>query len=424
MTRLNPKWNSIAILGAGGKMGRGIALLILKAQCNTQCAIHCIDPSKSALKELKIYLTQQLEKATEKDRQLPTDYPERCLQNAHFSTDITSAGGCTLALEAASENLELKIKLLSQLRTIAAPDCDIFTNTSSLPICELDEAAQLQGRLLGFHFYNPPPVQRLVELIRSTRTKDEVHSRGIELGHALGKTLVPSNDVAGFIGNGHFMRDLLFACGLVTELTPLYGLASSLVLIDNVSRDFLVRPMGIFQLADYVGLDVCQRILEVMNERIPHETLHSDLLDQLLSAGIKGGQDVNGAQKDGIFTYIKGTRSSIYDLDRGSYVEMSADTDSLGALPSSWKPWKELLKQDDRLERIREYFTDLSQSTSLGMDLAARYLAASEKIAQELVDKEVAASLEDVGQVLKLGFFHLYGPEEKLSELFPDKARG
>jgi len=118
--------------------------------------------------------------------------------------------------------------------------------------------------------------------------------------------VVPSRDVAGFIGNGHFMRDMLHGMAEVERLGREMPFPQAVYCVNRVSQDFLVRPMAIFQLSDYVGLDVCQCILKVMDPRLPGEGLKSPLLERMLSLGVKGGQDHDGSQKDGLLSYEKG----------------------------------------------------------------------------------------------------------------------
>jgi len=159
----------------------------------------------------------------------------------------------------------------------------------------------------------------------------------------LRKIIVPANDIAGFIGNGHFMRDILHGISEVQRLSEEFSFPEAVYMINKVSQDFLIRPMGIFQLIDYVGLDVCQCILNVMNDRIPGESLHSPLLDRLISMGVRGGQYPNGSQKDGILQYQKGRPSGVFDPETQDYVAFSDTTatcdETLGPLPESILPW-------------------------------------------------------------------------------------
>ena len=166
-----------------------------------------------------------------------------------------------MIFDAVPEDLDLKLRLLKKTAGKNRTRPWLFTNTSSIPIDELDAKAGLGGRIMGVHFYNPPAVQKLVELIRAKTTKGEVAEFAELFAKNLRKTVVRSRDRAGFIGNGHFMRDLLHAIGEAERLAGTMPLAEAIYTVNRVSQDFLVRPMGIFQLIDYVGLDVCQRIL-------------------------------------------------------------------------------------------------------------------------------------------------------------------
>ena len=136
-------------------------------------------------------------------------YVDDVLALVRPTTRLESANDATLVFEAVNENPALKVKLLSQIAAENAQAPWFFTNTSSIPIHELDDAVKLGGRIVGFHFYNPPAVQKLVEVIRADSTLPEVGEFAQQFAKRLRKTVVPSHDVAGFIGNGHFMRDAL-----------------------------------------------------------------------------------------------------------------------------------------------------------------------------------------------------------------------
>jgi 3-hydroxyacyl-CoA dehydrogenase len=127
------------------------------------------------------------------------------------STEMNATAEAKLIFEAVFEDEKLKIDLLGKARTIADPDAWYLTNTSSIPIGGLDQKLELGGRIVGYHFYNPPAVQKLLELITSENTLPELEKAGAALAKRLGKKVFPANDIAGFIGNGHFMRDGLHA---------------------------------------------------------------------------------------------------------------------------------------------------------------------------------------------------------------------
>jgi 3-hydroxyacyl-CoA dehydrogenase len=435
-----------AVLGAGGKMGSGIAWVVLKAMADADAQAHgvpgsgryelvLIDGDRTAFPRLREYLRGQLRKSAEKNisvlRQWAKDradliengeiidaYVEGALAMARFGAEAAEAAGGKLVFEAVYEDLVLKRNLYAALKARCAPDTIFLTNTSSIPISLLDESVGLNGRILGFHFYNPPAVQKLVELIPGRRTRPEVAALGRELGQAFGKIIVPSRDVAGFIGNGHFIRELLFAMGKYRALRRDWSGPEAWYILNRATQDFLIRPMGIVQLMDYVGLDVFHMIAKVMREHLPHggSAFTDETLDALLAAGIKGGQRGSGEQKDGVFRYERNKPAGI--LSDSGYVPLAepgrfAKADAwLGAPPAGHFPWPVLAKDPAKSAKLKAYFAALSHADGNGARLAREFLDHSRAVAQGLVRDGVAASLEDVGQVLKLGFFHLYGPAE------------
>lgn len=248
-----------------------------------------------------------------------------------------------------------------------------------------------------------------------------------EIARRLGKTAVPSRDIAGFIGNGHFVRDALHAIGEVERLhaPPDTSACSAefeaIYALNKVSQEGLLRPMGIFQLIDYVGLDVFSSIMQVMARHIDverttssfKETFHADLIDRMLSKKVLGGQHPDGSQKDGFFQYKGRQLTGVYALDQEAYISLQngamVRTDrALGAL--GIVGWKELLNAPDRAQKLRDHFGRLASLDTLGARLTMAYLSASRRIGEKLVSDGVAESPEDVNTVLISGFGHLYGP--------------
>ena len=232
---------------------------------------------------------------------------------------------------------------------------------------------------------------------------------------------MPSRDHAGFIGNGHFMRDLLHATGEVERLQKEMSFVQAVYTVNRVSQEFLVRPMGIFQLVDYVGLDVCQCILRVMNERLPDENLHSALLDRMLEQGVRGGQRHDGSQKDGFLRYEQGKPVAAYRPETREYVPFATfqeEADArIGPLPQPAVAWKTAVRSPDRGKVLGPFFGALREMKTPGARLAERYGARSREIGLQLVKDGVAASAEDVNRVLTTGFFHAYGP---INDYFPE----
>ena len=431
---------NVSVLGAAGKMGSGILLLTAVEMADislkpenkgkTFC-LNAIDVSHAGLAGLMKYLNVQVRKMAEKKtvllRQLYADrddlienediisaYIFDVLNIVRPVTTIESAFESNLVFEAIIENLELKTKIFTQIHE-KNKNAWFFTNTSSIPIHILDERAGLNGNILGFHFYNPPAVQRLVELITIKTNNQEIIDFANAYAKALRKVVVPSNDYAGFIGNGHFMRDALHGIHEVQNLSKEMPYVEAVYSINKVSQDFLVRPMGIFQLIDYVGIDVVRFIMNVMNPHLLNEDLHSDLLDKLFDMGVKGGQNSDGSQKDGFLKYDRGRPIGVFNPETKKYVDIasfqSKCDERLGALPGSWKPWKTVNFSRGAKEGIlTAYFKELAAMQTMGAKLAKTYHARSMDIGNQLVSSGVANNADDVNTVMLTGFYHAFGP--------------
>ncbi|MFH1502152.1 MAG: 3-hydroxyacyl-CoA dehydrogenase family protein [Candidatus Eisenbacteria bacterium] len=438
---LDTRLERVAVLGAAGKMGSGIALLLAAEMAMQKIkpenkdrtyVLHAIDVSDDALCGLISYLKPQLTKVAEKSIVALRDayagrvdlvenydiidaFVGEAMSVVRPSSKLESVAGSRLIFEAIIEDKNIKIDVLSKLDAIC-PDAYYLTNTSSIPITVLDEGVGLRGRIIGYHFYNPPAVQKLLELISSRRTLPEVVEMGTALARRLRKKVFLANDIAGFIGNGHFMRDILHATQEAGLLAGELGETGAIYAMNRVSQDYLIRPMGIFQLIDYVGVDVCRFIMQVMTEHIEGEVLKDGLLERMAAAGVMGGQFADGSQKDGVLKYEKGRPSGVYDLAKGEY-RMFADGDwtkkvdaKLGPLPEGHAAWRSLLMDPKKDEKLSAYFANLASSSAFGAGLASAYLVRAKEIAEKLVADGVANSADDVNGVMTNGFYHLYGP--------------
>ncbi len=431
---------NVAVLGAAGKMGSGIVLLtamemtdlsLLPENKSKTFTLNAVDVSREALSGLIGYLRGQVKRAAEKktvalrkvyahredlveNEQIINQYVDDVLAVVRPTTRIEATADANLVFEAVNENIDLKLMLYDKVRQVNNSEPWFFTNTSSIPISELDARAGLNGRIIGFHFYNPPAVQKLVEVIEGKTTLKQLSEFASEYAKKMRKTVVPSNDIAGFIGNGHFMRDMLHGISEVERLVGEFSFVEAVYMINRVSQEYLVRPMGIFQLTDYVGLDVCQGILKVMDERIVGEALHSPLIDRLVAMGVKGGQFSNGAQKDGFLQYSKGRPTGIFDPETKAYVPISSIQETcdakLGTLQQTPPAWKKMLTMRDRSPELDKHFAVIRSSDTLGAELARRYGKRSCEIGLKLVSDGVAANADDVNKVLLTGFYHVYGP--------------
>ena len=446
---LDTRLQNVTVIGAGGKMGSGIATLVLTEMMrlslmpehkDKKFRLSLVDVSDELLEGLRGYLRDQLMKNAEKScialRACYADKPniienydvidhyvESAMKIVRTGSFFEMAKDSHLVFEAIVENEKIKIKVFKQLKKLCGPETFFFTNTSSIPIKTLDVGAGLDGRIIGFHFYNPPVVQKLAELISSDKTRPDLVEISKEIAKRLRKTIVPSNDVAGFIGNGYFMRDGLFAIDKVKELKKELGYAGAVYALDKAGRDFLIRPMGIFQLIDYVGIDVFQLILKVMNGYLPGEGLHSDLIDKMMKLGVKGGQRPDGSQKDGFLKYEKGRPVAIFDPSKKEYIPYNMEgwtgkvEKYLGPPPAGNMPWKALTADRRKDDKLRPYFEALRKADTKGAQLARAYLARFREIGEKLIKMEIAASPDDVNNVITLGFYHLYGPISPYTEV-------
>jgi 3-hydroxyacyl-CoA dehydrogenase len=435
---LNTRLQNVAVVGAAGKMGSGISLLLALElayraleQKDKTFVLNLIDMNDVALQGLVRYIRDQAVKDAERQmNRLRTLYRDRAdlVENGEmvqaFVEEVTLRlrTGKTMALakesllvfEAAFEKEEIKFAIYNELAALCPKETYFLTNTSSIPLHVLTEACGIQGRMIGFHFYNPPAVQKLLEVIAPAICDAELVRLAAETAKVLRKKTVPSNDIAGFIGNGHFMRDGLHCLREVERLSQEHGFVKAVYLVDKVSRDYLLRPMGMFQLIDYVGIDVFQLILRVM-EKYLQDGLHSPLIDQFLELGVRGGQLSSGAQRDGFLKYEKGRPAAIFDPATQAYVSLAGDwareaDQLLGAHPDPSLTWKGLQRDPEKDAKLRAYFASFQGNATLGVQLARKHFLASREAALGLVQRGVANRPEDVNDVLTLGFFHLYGP--------------
>jgi len=435
---LNTRLQNVAVVGAAGKMGSGIALLLALEmayraleQKDKTFILNLIDMNDAGLQGLLHYISDQAVKDAERQvNRLRVLYQDRTdlVENGemiqafvqevllHLRTGKTMAlaKDSLLVFEAAFEKEEIKFAIYNELAALCPKETYFLTNTSSIPLHVLTEACGIEGRMIGFHFYNPPAVQKLLEVIAPTVCDPELVLLAAETAKVLGKKTVAAFDIAGFIGNGHFIRDGLYCLREVERLAKEHGFLQAVCMVEKVSRDYLLRPMGIFQLIDYVGIDVFQLILRVM-EKYLHEGLHSPLVDQFLELGVRGGQLSNGSQRDGFLKYEKGKPAAIFDPATQTYASLAEPWAKeaealLGAHPDPAVTWKALSRDAQKEAKLRAFFGSFQGLDTLGVQLARKHFQASRAIGEGLVERGVAKGPQDVNDVLTLGFFHLYGP--------------
>lgn len=443
---------NVAVIGAAGKMGSGIALLLLQEMTylaeKNKCyyVLHLIDTDDRGLHPLRQYLRSNITKYAEKKintlRELYQDntflvsneeiirhFAARAMEIIRSESSLEDAKNAKLVFEAIVEDIPIKAKVYSRLNEICSPKTYYFTNTSSIPISVLNHESKIDHRIIGFHFYNPPPIQKLLEMIIPENTDSDLMATAHELARRLNKTVVQSADIAGFIGNGHLIPEVVFACRKAREIASQRPLHEAIYIVNKITQEYLIRPMGIFQLIDYVGIDVAQRIAKIMSTYHKDEKFQDDLIDMMINLKIHGGQHHDGSQKNGFFSYSANMLNGSYDFNQKKYFTYEENDwrkgciEDLGALPANHLPWKILAKDREKEEKIAHYLNQLFNGTSKGELLAQEYLSNSFNIANRLVHKGIAANISDVATVLKNGFYHLYGPDAPYMPAIKEAAR-
>ena len=244
---------NIAVIGAG-TMGNGIAHTF--AQFNYQ--VQLIDISQTALDKGMATITKNLDRMVAKEK-ISEVAKKKTLQNiTTFTTIKEGVQNASLVVEVATENLALKTKIFKELDNVCPNDTILATNTSSISITEIAAATNRPEQVIGMHFMNPVPIMKLVEIIRGYNTSDEVTNIIVELSKKINKIPVEVNDYPGFVANRILMP-------MINEsIETLYNGVASVQEIDKVMKLGMAHPMGPLQLADFIGLDVCLSILNVM----------------------------------------------------------------------------------------------------------------------------------------------------------------
>lgn len=279
----------IAVIG-GGTMGSGIALT---AATHSIKAV-VIDISEDQLSNAKTYHEKQIARAISKGR-MTDDEGGVALSNLSYSTSMQDAADADWAVEAATENIEVKKEIFKQMFDVFSQNTILATNTSSISITELAGAIpDAANRVIGMHFFNPVPVMKLVEVIRGRDTSEETTSATLALSEAMGKIPVPADDFAGFVSNRVLMP-------MINEAFHAWedGVATPED-IDSIMKLGCAFPMGPLRLADYIGLDVCRDIMMVMYNGLDENPkyLPNKKLVELVEQGNLG--DKSGR---GVYTY-------------------------------------------------------------------------------------------------------------------------
>jgi 3-hydroxybutyryl-CoA dehydrogenase len=265
-------------------MGNGIAHVL--AQHGWEVAL--VDSAAGALDKAVGTIRANLERQVRKGTVAP-EVPAQVLARLRTGTSLDGAAGAELVVEAASENPAVKFSIFEQLDRIAGPDAILGTNTSSISITEIAARTGRADRVIGMHFMNPVPVMQLVEVIRGQATSDATTTAVMEIARALGKVPVEVQDYPGFVANRILMPMINEAIFCVME-----GVAAP-ESIDTVMKLGMAHPMGPLALADFIGLDVCLAILDVLHRGLGDDKYRAcPLLRRMVAANQLGRKTGRG----------------------------------------------------------------------------------------------------------------------------------
>lgn len=274
---------TVMVIGAG-QMGSGIA------QVCAQAGYHVVlnDMKQEFFERGIASITKNLSRDVEKGRKTAQE-KEEILSRIAMSLSIEDANKVDIIIEAAVENMEVKKSIFQQLDQIAPAHAILATNTSSLPITEIAAVTNRPEKVIGMHFMNPVPVMQLVEIIRGLATADEVYEAVAAMTKQLGKTGVEVNDFPGFVAN----RILL---PMINEaIYALYEGVATKEAIDDVMKMGMNHPMGPLTLADFIGLDTCLSIMEILHEGLGDSKYRPcPLLRKYVAAGWLGKKSGRG----------------------------------------------------------------------------------------------------------------------------------
>ena len=287
---------NISVIGAG-TMGNGIAHVFAQ----NGFAVTLIDVSAAQLEKAVATISKNLDRQVAKGS-LTEEQKATALNNISTNTSIAEVvQNAELIVEAATENINLKLEIFKQMDTAAPAGCILATNTSSISITKIAAATKRPELVIGMHFMNPVPVMKLVEIINGYSTSKEVSATINELSKQLGKIPCTVNDYPGFIANRILMP-------MINEaIYSLYEGVAGVEEIDTVMKLGMAHPMGPLQLADFIGLDVCHSILKVLQDGFGNpKYAPCPLLTNMVTAGKLGAKS-----GEGFYVYTAGSKELV-----------------------------------------------------------------------------------------------------------------
>ncbi len=275
---------NISVIGAG-TMGNGIAHVFAQ----NGFTVNLVDINKGQLEKAMLTIEKNLDRQVAK-AVLTDDGKKNTLANITTANDIgDGVKNASLIVEAVTENIDLKLKIFKQLDESSPADCILASNTSSISVSKIASVTKRPGLVIGMHFMNPVPVMKLVEIINGYATEKKVTDAVVELSKKLGKTPCVVNDYPGFIANRILMP-------MINEAVySLYENVAGVEEIDTVMKLGMAHPMGPLQLADFIGLDVCHSILNVLYNGFGNpKYAPCPLLTNMVTAGYLGVKSGEG----------------------------------------------------------------------------------------------------------------------------------
>ena len=286
----------ISVIG-GGTMGNGIAHVFAQ----NGFKVNLIDIKQEVLDKALATISKNLDRMVAKEK-ITADQKDQTLANIQTHTSLESGvSNADLVVEAATENVEIKLDLFRQLDKLTPASCVLASNTSSISITKIGSVTNRPEKVIGMHFMNPVPIMKLVEVIEGFKTDKKVTEEIVELSKNLGKVPALTQDYPGFIANRILMP-------MINEaIISLHEGVAGVTEIDTIMKLGMAHPMGPLQLADFIGLDVCLAILNVLYDGLGNQKYApSPLLINMVTSG-----DLGVKSGRGFYDYSHGTKELV-----------------------------------------------------------------------------------------------------------------